>query len=389
MSGTRAGRSSRIARVAPTAVLVALALGLVTWRVRDYVANPWTRDGRVRAYVVQITTRVSGPIIELPIEDNQRVEKGDLLFAIDPSTFEAAVRQARGNLDQVRDELDALDKEVEAARASVREARAVIAKEQSSLKGLRAQLTDRTADYRRAEELIKTGTITWQEFDAQTASYQVAQSNVDEAIAAVLQAETALVQAEANLAQAIAQRGDRGENNPQLRAAQAALRSAELNLSFTRVRAPVAGYVTNLNLRQGSQTVANQAALALVDQGSFWVDAYFRETWVGRILPGDEALVTLLTYPDHPLRGRVASIGWGVASDNVSQGEDLLPMVNPTFEWIRLAQRIPVRIRLEDVPKPVVLRLGSTASVLVRTGSASTAPTPSTGTPARGTGSTP
>jgi multidrug resistance efflux pump len=114
--------------------------------------------------------------------------------------------------------------------------------------------------------------------------------------------------------------------------------------------------------------VANQPALALVDRDSHWIEAYFRETWVGRIQPGDEAVVTLMSYPGKPFKGTVESIGWGIAQENGSTGESLLPNVNPSFEWIRLAQRIPVRIRVKDLPEGVVLRLGSTASVLVRTG---------------------
>ena len=148
------------------------------------------------------------------------------------------------------------------------------------------------------------------------------------------------------------------------------MEQAELNLEFTEVKAPVDGYVTNLDLRLGSQAVANQPAVALVDVNSFWVHGFFRETLVGRVQRGDEAVVTLMSYPDSPLRGRVDSIGWGIAQDDGSTGQDLLPNISPTFEWIRLAQRVPVRIHLEAVPDDVELRVGTTGSVLVRTGTA-------------------
>jgi multidrug resistance efflux pump len=147
------------------------------------------------------------------------------------------------------------------------------------------------------------------------------------------------------------------------------METAQLNLDFTQVRASVDGYVTNLNLRLGSQAVANQPALALVDAASFWVHGYFRESLVGDMRAGDPAVITLMTYPDQPLQGQVDSIGWGISQSDGSTGFDLLPSVSPTFQWIRLAQRIPVRVHLDEIPEGVALRVGTTASVLVMTGS--------------------
>ena len=136
------------------------------------------------------------------------------------------------------------------------------------------------------------------------------------------------------------------------------------------MRAPVEGYVTNLNLRLGSQVVANQPMLALVDVESFWVDGFFKETAIGRIQAGDRSVITLMAYPDTPLEGAVDSIGWGIAQQDGSTGYELLPNVSPTFEWIRLAQRVPVRIHLTEVPEGIALRVGTTGSVLVMTGTA-------------------
>lgn len=132
------------------------------------------------------------------------------------------------------------------------------------------------------------------------------------------------------------------------------------------------GYVTNLNLRIGSQAVANQPVLALVDSNSFWVHGFFKETLTGNIRKGDRAIVTLMAYPDTPLEGHVDSLGWGIAQQDGSTGFELLPTVNPTFEWIRLAQRIPVRVHLSKIPNGVELRVGTSASVLVMTGQSAT-----------------
>ena len=111
--------------------------------------------------------------------------------------------------------------------------------------------------------------------------------------------------------------------------------------------------------------MANQPTLALVDTASYWVDGFFKENQVGGIHPGERAVVTLMSYPDRPLAGVVDSVGWGISQQDGSTGVDLLPKVSATFEWIRLAQRIPVRVHLTDVPKDVQLRVGTTCSVLV------------------------
>ena len=158
------------------------------------------------------------------------------------------------------------------------------------------------------------------------------------------------------------------DQNAKVRLAKSKVRSAELNLEFTQQKAPVDGYVTNLNLRLGSQAVANQPILALVDVNSFWVTGFFRENYIEDVRAGDRAIVTLMTYPDKPLEGRVDSLGWGIAQQDGSTGFDLLPNISPTFEWIRLAQRVPVRIHFDQLPENVKLRVGTTASVLVMTG---------------------
>lgn len=264
-------------------LVAALAAGIKYW---DYVVNPWTRNGMVRANVIQVTPRVSGPIVELPIVDNQEIEAGELLFRIDPRTFNADLDEAEAELERTEQ------------------------------------------DFERAEDLIKKGDISKRNYDKAEAAFDVARSNLE---------------------------------------------TARLNLEFTEVRASVDGFITNLTLRIGSQAVENQPVMALIDRDSFWVHGYFRETRVGAIKPGDKTLVTLMTYPDTPLSGTVNSLGWGIAQQDGSSGVDLLPSVNPTFEWIRLAQRVPVRIHLDQLPDHVQLRVGTTASVLVKTGTAGSA----------------
>jgi RND family efflux transporter MFP subunit len=275
---------------------VAVAGYTLSVMFEEYLFQPWTRDGHGRAQVVRITPRVSGPIVELPINDNQLVRKGDLLFKIDPRTYALALEQAEAKLKQ--------------AQAS-----ALVSLDQAT----------------RARDL---------------------HSRDKGAIS-----EQALVRKENNLL----------VSNADVDVAQANLHAARLDLEFTEVRAPVDGYVTNLKLRYGTQTVANQPALALIDSNSFWMYGFFKETQIRNVRPGNRAKVKLMTYPGQPLDGVVESIGWGISQQDGQSDADLLPTVNPSFDWIRLAQRIPVRIQLTRIPDDVELRVGTTASVFITT----------------------
>ncbi|MCK5383632.1 MAG: HlyD family secretion protein [Gammaproteobacteria bacterium] len=263
---------------------------------REYLFQPWTRDGHVRAQIIKITPRVSGPIVDLPVHDNQLVAKGDLLFRIDQRTYKLAIEQAEAKLKQAQaSELVKLDQ--------AKRGRDLHSKDKGAI--------SEQALVRKENDLL------------------VAQADVD--------------------------------------VANANLHAAKLDLEFTEVRAPVDGYVTNLLLRYGSQTVANQPALALIDINSFWVHGYFKETQIENIRPDNKVVIKLMTWPDVPLEGVVENLGWGIAQQDGAPAADLLPAINPSFDWIRLAQRIPVRIRLTRVPEEVELRVGTTASVFVMT----------------------
>jgi multidrug resistance efflux pump len=353
-----------------TGAVVLLAVLLVLLKYWDYVVNPWTRDGQVQAIVIQIAPRVSGPIVDIPIKDNQFVKTGDVLFQIDPRTFKVALEQAKAELDNTSNSNQALSEQVVAAEAAVEAARHVVTQAQSGIKEAESDLVKNRREYKRQQEMLPRKATSQKSLDYARANYQVSQQERRTAVAGVAQAKANLHQAEANLAEAKANLGAAGDENPRIRAARAAVEQAELDLEFTTVRAPVDGYITNLSLRTGSQMVANQPVLALVDINTYWVNGYFRENYIENIAPGDRAVVTLMSYPDQPLEGRVRSIAWGIAQQDGSTGYDLLPNISPTFEWIRLAQRVPVQVRLTDVPEGVALRVGTTCSVLVETGTA-------------------
>ena len=271
-----------------TLVVVAIALAAAYVLYQRYTAYPWTRDGQVRANIVGIAPRVAGPIIQIPIKDNQPVKKGDLLFEIDPSTFRAAVDNASAKLQQAQ-----------------------------------AQALQAQQNFDRQAALYKTNVVGEQE-------YQNAQ---DEATSAI-----------ANVA-----------------AAQAQLETAQLNLSYTKVFAPVDGYLTNVNTSPGTYVNVGQQLLALVDASSFWVAAYFKETQISQIKPGDTVRLALMGHASQPFAGVVESTGWAVFIQDGSTVE-LIPEVAQTIDWVQLPQRFPVRIKVTGQP-PVPLRIGQTVSV--------------------------
>jgi multidrug resistance efflux pump len=147
-----------------------------------------------------------------------------------------------------------------------------------------------------------------------------------------------------------------------LASAKAALSQAEINLQRTEVRSPVDGYVTNLLMRVGDYTRAGTPNISVIDENSYWIDAYFEETKLANIHVGDAAEATLLGY-EVPIKGRIESITGGISAANATNGTQGLPNVDPIFTWVRLAQRIPVRIKIEQVPNDVPLIAGMTCSV--------------------------
>jgi multidrug resistance efflux pump len=357
-----------IVKIIATGAIVLAALGMIAYKYLDYVKYPWTRDGLVRAQVVQIVPRVSGALVRVPIQNNQLVKKGDLLFEIDPSTFQATVNMARAELDNMRDIVKSFAEQVSGLQSDVEQRQAEITLAKFEVEGSAAEAENQRIIFERAKDLRLAGVNAQRDVDDAATAYEVALARLSEARAKVSQTTAALTQAKDDLARGLANLGAPGADNPRLRRAAADLEIAQLNLEFTKVRAPTDGYVTNLQLRVGDSAVANEPMLALIDANSFYVQAFFRETFVGNFQKGDRAVVTLMSYPDTSLEGSVDSIGWGIAQQNGSTGFEQLPSVKPTFEWIRLAQRIPVMVRIGKVPDNIKLRAGTTASVMVITG---------------------
>ncbi len=328
----------RAIRVTVTAVAVIVAVLLVSWWWREQRVNPTTDDAFVQADIVGVAAQVSGPIIRTLVIDNQSVREGDLLFEIDPRPFELAVAEARANRD-----LAAQD--VEAYAAGVEVARATVATQQ-------AALLYATQYLERIRPLVERQFMTRDALDDAVTKEREARAAVDAALRAMQVAEATYGQA--------------GESNSRYRLAEAMLGEAELELSYTRVFAPVDGYVTNLNLPTGTYVNEGVQLFAIVDAGSFWFSARFKETFLDRVRPGQKATITLNSYPQESFPGVVQGVGWGIFQPDGSTVE-LLPEVDPVVYWVRLAQRFPVRIEFLERDPSRPLRVGANGWVTIHT----------------------
>jgi multidrug resistance efflux pump len=324
---------------------VAAVFGWAMWKT--YMQTPWTRDGVVRTYVVTMAPEVAGRIVELPVIDNEFVHRDDLLLVIDPTDYkvavqlsEAAVRQAQADTENVAAQITVQQAQVGASQAQVESAQAALTFAQQQ-----------AARYRDLAEK-EAGTV---QMEQQTAS------NLRQAQAALKNTQESLALAQRQVTSLKAQLGAAEAN---VARAGAQLHQAQVNLGRTQIRSPVNGWVTNLLVQLGDYATVGRSVLSVVNADSFWVDAYFEETQLASIHEGDPAKIKLMGYSDI-VRGTVAGTARGINVANARADEQGLATVNPIFTWVRLAQRVPVRIRIDHVPNGVRLVAGMTATVEV------------------------
>jgi RND family efflux transporter MFP subunit len=282
--------ASKIFRFFLTMLLLAAALWVGRSAWDHYMESAWTRDGRIKADVINISADVAGTVTEVRVHDNQLVKQGDVLFVVDKARYQSVLVQADAQL---------ASQQVEKGRRS---------KEASRRAGL------------------------------------------DNAIVSAESRETAEFAV--------------GTASAQYQAALAARGMAELNLERTVVRAPVTGYVTNLNVHVGDFAAVGAAKLAVIDSASYYVVGYFEETKLP-LLKVDDAVEVHLMSGAAQLQGHIESIAHGITDRDANTGRELLADVNPTFNWVRLAQRVPVRIHIDHRPKGMELVAGTTCTVVI------------------------
>jgi multidrug resistance efflux pump len=413
-----------VPQLATLTLIVVAALAAYALYAR-YTDRPWTRDGQVRADIIKIAPRVEGYIVNVAVKDNQFVHKGDLLFEIDPSSYQLAVNKDQVALDQAGEDVEALEAAVRAAAAVVEQSKAAVTSAggqvdaaRAGIKSAEAAVTQAGAGVVSANAMIEQQTALLEEFqreaerakrlaDQKAGSVETAQAkaaaetasraelasaragltqaaaSVDSAKAAVAESEAkrviaengraeavaALVSSNASLDEAKANLGQSGKANVRIRSATVGLEETKLKLSWTKVFAPSDGYISNLYVNEGAFAVAGSSLVAFVDSNSFRVHAYFEETKLRHIKPGDRAIVTLMGHHDQPLEGVVDTIGHATNPPDVAATEGemgVVPQIEPTFDWVRLAQRVPVTIRLIEVPDNIQLVSGTTASISIQ-----------------------
>ena len=324
-------------------VILALVAGVITygWNSR----NPGCNNGVLMADMIGIAPRVSGPIKELPIKDNQLVHRGDLLFEINPAPYEIAVKSAAANLAMAEGALTNSQLQIDAQQAQVKSAEA-------SLDQAQAKLATAKDNYDRIAPLLAKHYVSAQDVTDAKNSMQSALAGVASAQAQVLAAQSSVL----SIAEAQAKRD----------AAAASLAQAQLNLKYCTVKAPFDALVSQMSISRGAYAAQGQQAFTLIDIHSWWVCEPYREGQLRRMKVGDPITIELKTAAGKYYQGTVESIGWGATPQALQNS--ILPVIPQELDWVQLEQRFPVRIKLADGVPSEILRVGATAATTVHTG---------------------
>ncbi len=298
-----------------------------------------TDDARVRAAQVNISSNVAGRVVELSVHENQVVHRGDLLFKLDDAPYRIAVAEAEAQLGNARLQVDGL-------KATYRQRQADVAAAHDTL-------NYRRSEYERQQRLAQKGISSQAQFDAAAHARESAEqqfSSAEQQLAAAL----AALDGDPNIAP---------EKHPAVMAAQAQLDHARLNLSYATVTAPQDGIVTKVeSLQVGSYINASQPVFMLVSTDNMWVEANFKEVQLAHMRPGQTAEVEIDALPGRTFEAKVVSLSPGTGSEF-----SVLPAENATGNWVKVVQRVPVRLQLQDERITRELQSGLSAIVTVDT----------------------
>lgn len=316
-------------------VLLAATIGGVLLYWRHTEIYPSTDNAYTGADVVRVASQINGVVKQVYVQDDDKVASGDPLFDLDPTLYDAALRNARAQFD--------------AAASAAGTAADALKAAADKLESKRAALEDAIGKYRDAKDAQKPGQTPSDQLTAALKGWHDALQAFNDAESEFAKAQDAKITVTTPTVQ--------------LRAAAAGLDKATHDRVQTHVTAPAAGWVTNVSLRPGAIVQAGTPAFAIVEDGDWWVDANFKETDLGRIKPGQKATIHLDMYPGLTLDGAVESISAGSGATF-----SVLPPENATGNWVKVTQRFPIRIKITSAPNPdKPLRMGSSASVTIDT----------------------
>ena len=311
--------------------LILVAVGLYFWLTGGKTVS--TDNAQVGAHVISISPEVTGKIVQVNVVENQRVKAGDLLYSIDPAPYRIALMQADAAVGNARLQINQMQSGVVAKVADI---------------GMRASdVALARENFRRQKELLARGFTTRASYDAAVAALSSAE------------AQRSSAAAEAQSARAMLGTSEQG-GHPQVEAALAVRAKAQLDLSRTEVRAPTGGTISQVDkLQPGALAMAMLPNASLVAGGDQWVEANFKETQLAKIRPGQPAEVSIDAIPGSRFKGHVLGIGAGTGSEF-----SILPAQNATGNWVKVTQRVPVRIAIDErSPRPLIA--GQSADVRV------------------------
>jgi membrane fusion protein, multidrug efflux system len=332
----------RIIALGIIAVAVVVALLAASW-VR---AHPSSSDASIDADVVHVAAAVGGRIIDIRVRENSAVHRGEVLFQIDPMPYQLAVAQAQADLAVAEGQLDTRRRQVSTQRSN-----ATLAQDQARNAKANYELATRTAE--RLRPLTAKGYVPNQQLDQADVNAHDAATRLQQAQVQQLAAVEAIDTLQAAESEVVAR--------------QAALGLAKRNLEDTTVRATHDGLVVGLTVSSGEFVIPGQSLFTLINTEEWFASADLRETDLAAVRTGDCVTVYSMIDRRLPIRGMVDSIGWGVLDQDRINLPRSVPYVERSLNWVRVAQRFPVRIRLEN-PPPQVMRLGASAVVEVKHG---------------------
>jgi membrane fusion protein (multidrug efflux system) len=347
--------------IAVVALLVILG-GIFVWHY--YSVRESTDDAQVDGHIDPISARVSGTVVRVLHDENEFVQAGTLLVELDPRDYQVAVDRARADLANAEANATAANvgvplttttssSQLAAADAAVRSADREVQAAQARVQEAQANYTKVSTDLKRMEQLVAKDEVSRQQYDAAVASASGARATLDAANAAVASAESRAAQAraQADAAHTVPEqikvtRAKAGAASAEVKRDQAALAMAELNLQYTRIYAPVSGVLSKRNVEPGQVVQAGQPLFSIVNLDDIWVTANFKETQLKNMRPGQKADIAVDAY-GKDYSGTVESIG-GATGARFS----LLPPENATGNYVKVVQRIPVRIRIDKGQDP-------------------------------------
>ena len=308
-------------------------------------------DGRIHT----VSSKVSGTVKSVYVNDNQFVKKGDVLLEIDTADFDVRVKEASAGFDAERTRLSELNYRLDTAKQQLEEFKASVGTAKANLELQNANMKQAEIDMKRAEELYRENIIPRDRYEKAKTGYDMAVAGVKASREALKHADARLGTQKAVIKQTLA------AIEPQkavIKQKEASVGAAELNLGYAKIYAPSDGYATRKSVESGNQVQAGQPLMAVVPLDDIWVTANYKETQLERVRPGQKVEVKVDTYPDKIFRGKIESIMAGTGAVF-----SLFPSENATGNFVKVVQRIPVKITLDKGTDPEhVLRIGMSVS---------------------------